>query len=103
MHYCPYLNLFASIAEGNQPVADNAGLDQLTQESHIKSRRIGKPAPTERDVVDSSYSYAIVLQFEDLAGHDAYQASSEHEIFLDTCFDMISRVQVYDIEVPGQD
>lgn len=73
------------------------GLDLLTVESHVRERSIGQPSATNRDVVDSTYSYAIVLKFEDLAAHDADQVSDEHQVFADTCFDMISRVQVYDI------
>jgi hypothetical protein len=73
------------------------GLDLLTREPHVRDRRIGKPAATRRDVVDSTYDYAIVLGFDDLGGHDAYQVSDEHQAFLETCFAMISNVQVYDV------
>ncbi len=73
------------------------GLDLLTREAHIRRRRIGPPAATDRDVVDASYSHAIVLEFDDLAAHDAYQVSPEHQRFLEDCLDMIARVQVYDI------
>jgi hypothetical protein len=48
-------------------------------------------------VVDSSYAYALVLQFDDLAGHNAYQVSAEHQVFLDRYLPMIRRVQVYDV------
>ena len=65
---------------------------------HVRDRRIGKPAATRRDVVDSTYDYAMVLGFEDLADHNAYQVSAEHQAFLDTCFRMIGRVQVYDVD-----
>ncbi len=73
------------------------GLDRLPAEPHIRDRRIGMPAATRRDVVDSTYAYALVLQFEDLAGHNAYQVSDEHQVFLDRFLPMISRVQVYDV------
>lgn len=73
------------------------GLDLLTRDPNIRDRRIGKPASTERSVVDSSYDYGIVLQFDDLAAHDQYQGSEAHQEFLDTCAEMWSRVQVYDI------
>ena len=74
------------------------GLDRLTHESHVLDRDIGKPATTDRDVVDSTYDYAIILRFENIAGHNAYQISTQHQEFLDTCFAMINRVLVYDIE-----
>jgi hypothetical protein len=74
------------------------GLEHLTREGHIRDRRIGMPAGTDRDVVDSTYSYAIVLRFDDVDAHDAYQISDEHQTFLDTCFDMIGGVKVYDVD-----
>jgi hypothetical protein len=73
------------------------GLDRLAAEPHIRDRRIGMPAATRRDVVDSTYAYALVLQFDDLAGHNAYQVSDEHRVFLDRFLPIISRVQVYDV------
>lgn len=73
------------------------GLDHLAGEPHIRDRRIGTPAATRRDVVDWSYAYALVLQFDDLAGHDAYQSSEEHRAFLDRYLGMVDRVQVYDV------
>ena len=88
--------LKAGLNEGDlKRFADGLGL--LTLERHIRERRIGRPAATRRDVVDSSYSYAIVLHFDDLDAHDAYQVSDEHQTFLDMRFRMIDRVQVYDI------
>ena len=73
------------------------GLDRLAAEPHIRDRRIGMPAATRRDVVDSTYAYALVLQFDDLAGHNAYQTSDEHNVFLERFLPMIDRVQVYDV------
>jgi len=73
------------------------GVDRLAGEPHIRDRRIGMPAATCRDVVDSTYAYALVLRFDDLAGHNAYQVSDEHRVFLDRFLPMISRVQVYDV------
>jgi hypothetical protein len=55
------------------------GLDLLSRQPQIRDRRVGKPATTKRPVVDSTYSYAIVLSFDDTNGHDAYQVSAEHQ------------------------
>ncbi len=74
------------------------GLVGLAAAPQVRNRSIGRPAATDREVVDASYDYAIVLRFEDLAAHDAYQKSREHQRFLDACFDMVRRVQVYDVE-----
>lgn len=77
------------------------GLEQLAREPHVRDRRIGGPAATLREVVNSTYGYALVLRFDDIDGHDAYQVSDEHQAFLDTCLGMIDRVQVYDIAETG--
>ncbi|NNJ75331.1 MAG: Dabb family protein [Anderseniella sp.] len=74
------------------------GLDMLTHDPNVLERQVGKPAATSRPVIDSSYDYAVVLKFSGLAGHDAYQAGQAHQLFLETCASMWSKVQVYDIE-----
>lgn len=74
------------------------GLDLLTRDPNVLDRRIGKPASTSRHVIDSSFDYGVVLRFESLASHNAYQAGNAHQDFLDSCAPLWSRVQVYDIE-----
>jgi hypothetical protein len=74
------------------------GLDLLTRDANVLERQIGKPAATIRAVIDSSYDYGVILKFSDLASHDAYQAGPSHQVFLETCAHLWSRVQVYDIE-----
>ncbi|MGI9514513.1 MAG: Dabb family protein [Anderseniella sp.] len=74
------------------------GLDLLTRDPNVLERQIGKPAATNRAVIDSSYDYGVVLKFSDLASHDAYQAGEPHRVFLETCASLWSKVQVFDIE-----
>ncbi len=73
------------------------GLKMLTRDSSVLERQIGKPAATSRPVVDSSYDFAVVLKFANLASHDSYQAGKAHQVFLETCSSLWSKVQVYDI------
>ncbi|MEM9440214.1 MAG: Dabb family protein [Pseudomonadota bacterium] len=68
----------------------------LTADPNVVERRIGKPSTTGRSVIDSSYDYGVVLRFETLAAHDAYQAGQPLQHFLETCEHMWSRVKVYD-------
>lgn len=56
----------------------------------------GVPAGTPRDVVDNSYQVALVVHFDDAAGHDAYQVAEKHQEFIDRNLDIWERVQVYD-------
>ncbi len=74
------------------------GLDLLTRDPNVLDRYIGRPAMTDREVIDTSYDYGVVLRFENLKTHDAYQAGEPHQRFLETCAALWSRVQVYDIQ-----
>jgi Stress responsive A/B Barrel Domain len=57
---------------------------------------VGKPAPTSRPIIDSSYSYALVVVFQDLAAHDVYQEHAIHDTFRNTCGQFWSLVKIYD-------
>lgn len=74
------------------------GLDLLTRDPNVLGRHIGRPVGTDRPVIDSSYDYGIVLRFDNLAAHNAYQAGQAHRDLLDSCASLWSRVRVYDIE-----
>ena len=74
------------------------GLAELAKDPDIKSGYFGRPAGTQRDVVEKSYSYGLVFIFDDLAAHDRYQASPIHQKFVDAHRLKWARVVVYDIE-----
>ena len=74
------------------------GLVALTNDSNVVSGYFGKPADTRRDVVENSYSFGLVLVFEDKAGHDDYQKGAPHRRFLDEHMEKWERVLVFDIE-----
>ena len=48
------------------------GLAELARDPEIKSGYFGRPAGTERDVVENSYDYGLVFAFEDRAAHDRH-------------------------------
>jgi hypothetical protein len=89
-----WLNETASVAERESFEIE---LDKLTRDAEVLERRGGKPASTNRDVIDSSYDYGISLCFTDLAAHDRYQAGQVHLDFLEKCLPLWKRVQVYDM------
>jgi hypothetical protein len=74
------------------------GLGWLTNDTDVKSGYFGKPADTDRDVVENSYPYGLVLVFDDTAAHDRYQEGSDHLRFLEKNMEKWSKVVVYDIE-----
>jgi hypothetical protein len=70
----------------------------LTNDPNVVSGYYGKPVDTRRDVVENSYSYGLVLVFEDKAGHDDYQKGAPHRRFLEENKEKWDRVLVFDIE-----
>lgn len=74
-------------------------LDGLTKLSAVKAIRkfyIGKPADTNRDVIDSSYSVSWLLFFDNKADQDSYQVDPIHLKFVEECKHLWKKVTVYD-------
>lgn len=64
----------------------------------VRSGWVGTPSATERPVIDSSYSFGLVLAFDDLQGHDEYQEHPDHERFAAENARLWTRAQVYDVD-----
>lgn len=73
-----------------------AGLKTLSAIKTIRSIHIGKPAGTNRDVIDRTYSLSLMLQFNNKADHDSYQADPIHLKFVENCRHLWKRVAIYD-------
>lgn len=73
-----------------------AGLRTLSKVKTIKTFHIGKPANTNRDVIDSSYSVSWMLHFSNDADQASYQTDPIHLKFVEECSSLWSRVVVYD-------
>lgn len=72
------------------------GVTSLATIASVRQAHVGVPAATDRPVIDRSYSYALVVGFEDEAGHDAYQVDPVHDRFREECASFWTRVQIYD-------
>ena len=72
------------------------GLKKLSGAATIKQFHIGKPANTNREVIDSSYAVSWMLIFEDDAGQAVYQTDPIHLKFIEECSHLWSKVVVYD-------
>ncbi|HEY0680079.1 MAG TPA: Dabb family protein [Chitinophagaceae bacterium] len=72
------------------------GLVKLTKIKTIKMYHIGKPADTDRGVIDTSYSLSWLTIFENKAGQDSYQTDPIHLKFVEECAGLWSKVVVYD-------
>lgn len=80
----------------DQKKAFRNGLQSLEKIEVVKTFHIGTPAPIERAVVDTTYSFSLVLFFEDLAAHDVYQVHEIHKAFLDEFRVLFEKVIIYD-------
>lgn len=72
------------------------GLQKLSKAPTIREFHIGKPANTDRPVIDSSYSASWLVLFENKEEHDAYQIDPIHLKFVDECSRLWNRVVIYD-------
>ena len=57
-------------------------LASLMARGTVQVAHTGKPAPTDRPIIDSTYSQALILVFSGQADHDSYQDHDVHELGL---------------------
>jgi hypothetical protein len=81
-----------------QKQAFRQGLQSLELIEVIKNIHIGTPAPIERAVVDTTYTFSLVVFFDDLAAHDVYQVHEVHKAFLDQFRELFDKVVIYDAQ-----
>ncbi len=72
------------------------GLKKLSAVATIQSYHIGKPAATNRSVIDSKYNISWLLLFKSKEDQDSYQTDPIHLNFIETCSPLWSKVVVYD-------
>lgn len=72
------------------------GLRDLSEIESVQVAFVGTPAATDRPIIDRNYSYALVLAFEDEAGHKAYQTDPVHDAFRDRCSGFWSDIRIFD-------
>ena len=73
-----------------------AGLQKLSKAATIRQFHIGKPANTNRDVIDRSYAVSWMLIFDNDAEQATYQTDPIHLKFIEECSHLWSKVVVYD-------
>lgn len=72
------------------------GLQKLSKASTIKDFHIGKPANTNREVIDTTYAASWLLLFDNAEDQDVYQSDPVHLNFIKECSHLWSKVVVYD-------
>lgn len=74
------------------------GVQSLGQIESLELFNIGKPADTDRPVIDKSYSYCELTVFKDKAAHDVYQEHPVHLEFVKNCNHLWEKVVIFDSE-----
>ena len=74
------------------------GVRSLTTIESVRFGFTGTPSSTDRPIIDRSYSCALIVVFDDMAGHDLYQAHPIHDKFRIDCAPFWTRVVIYDAE-----
>ena len=72
------------------------GLKKLSAVTTIQHFHIGKPANTNREVIDSSYAVSWLLIFATAQDQESYQTDPTHLKFIEDCSHLWSKVTVYD-------
>jgi hypothetical protein len=81
-----------------QKIAFRKSLSTLEKIEVVKFFHVGTPAPIERAVVDTTYSFSLFLAFEDMTAHDVYQVHALHQAFLEEFVVFFDKVIIYDAE-----
>lgn len=68
----------------------------LDNSLYAKTKFIGIPAETPRNVVDNSYTYSLILTFPSKEIQDKYQEEPAHLVFIEESSHLWKKVQVYD-------
>jgi hypothetical protein len=72
------------------------GLTKLAEVKTINQFHIGKPADTNRDVIERGYAISWLVHFANAADQASYQTDPIHLKFVDDCKHLWSKVIVYD-------
>ena len=79
-----------------QKVAFRKSLEGLEKVETVKAFHVGEPSSISRAVVDTTYTFSLVIFFEDMAGHDVYQVHSLPKAFLEEFRSFFEKVVIYD-------
>jgi len=68
----------------------------VDQVEEVNAYRVGRPAPTNRDVVENTYAVSLVVEFDSMQEHDIYQAHQAHLDYIKNYQDRWETVRVFD-------
>ncbi len=68
----------------------------INNSKYVRTKYLGVPAGTNRSVVDNSYTYSLLVTFDNKEDQDKYQAEDVHNVFIAEVGDLWEKVVVYD-------
>ncbi|HRE29240.1 MAG TPA: Dabb family protein [Anaerolineales bacterium] len=74
----------------------HAGVHSLTMIESVHAGYVGRPAPTERAIIERGYSTGLIVIFADQLAHDRYQVDPVHDRFRETCATFWDKIVIYD-------
>lgn len=86
----------ANPSQKEDATALKKGIHTLSEVGTIRDFHLGKPASTDRSVIDNTYSYHLMLSFDNLEDQNSYQNDPIHLQFVEDCQHLWKKVQVYD-------
>ena len=74
------------------------GCRRIAESPNVSTCRVGRPAGTDRAVVDNSFNVQLLCAFESRAEHDAYQSDADvvHTDFIERYKSYWTKVLIYD-------
>ena len=68
----------------------------MDHSQYAKTKFIGKPPKANRDVVDGSFTYSLIVTFESAEAQQNYQDEAPHKLFIEESSGLWTKVAVYD-------
>jgi hypothetical protein len=73
------------------------GLRSLAAIETAKILHVGKPVPADRPVVESSYTFGLIVGFDTQEGLDTYAVHPVHLAFVDEFKPYWTQIRVFDV------
>lgn len=83
-------------SEDDQKQFEKAMKKFMKKSKHANTHYVGKPPKATRDVVDDSFTYALIVSFKSAKQQEKYQNEKAHLAFIEEAESLWNKVIVYD-------
>lgn len=83
-------------SEEDQKQFEKAMKKFMNKSKHANTHYVGKPPTATRDVVDDSFTYALIVSFKSAKQQEKYQNEKAHLAFIEEAGSLWNKVIVYD-------